>query len=161
MSDTAGPAGRRAGDVAPPAALRSLDEARLVQLPRISDPRGNLTYLESRRNVPFEVRRAYWLYEVPGGEERGGGHAYRTNEEFVVALSGSFAVTIDDGTDSREFTLNRGYFGLHVPATLWRRIHDFSTNSVCLVLSSRPYDVDEYIRDHELFVRWRGREVAG
>lgn len=135
--------------------LRGLTESRLIQLPKIGDPRGNLTFAESRRNVPFEVRRAYWIYDVPGGEDRGGGHAYRQVEEFIIALSGSFDVTVDDGVDNRTFSLNRSYFGLYVPNTLWRRIDNFSTNAVCLVLASAPYDVDEYIRDHEAFDRWR------
>ena len=135
--------------------LRPLRDCRIVQLPKISDPRGNLTFAESRRNVPFEVRRAYWLYDVPGGEDRGGGHAYRRSHEFVVALSGSFDVTVNDGTDIRTFTLNRSYFGLHIPQTLWRRIDNFSTNAVCLVLASTAHDADDYIRDHEVFTRWR------
>jgi hypothetical protein len=138
--------------------LRALRDCQIVQLPKISDPRGNLTFAESRRNIPFEIRRAYWIYDVPGGENRGGGHAYRTLEEFVIALSGSFDVVVDDGTESRQFTLNRSYFGLHLPSTLWRRIENFSTNAVCLVLASGPYDVDDYIRDHEAFARWRARE---
>lgn len=134
---------------------RSVRDSRIVQLPKIADPRGNLTFVESRRNVPFEVRRAYWLYDVPGGEDRGGGHAYRTTEEFIIALSGSFEVTVDDAQETRTFPLNRSYFGLHLPATLWRRLDNFSTNAVCLVLSSAPYDVDEYIRDREVYTRWR------
>jgi hypothetical protein len=126
-----------------------------MQLPKIADPRGNLTVVESRRNVPFEIRRAYWIYDVPGGENRGGGHAYYTQEEFIIALSGSFSVTVDDGNEHRAFQLNRSYFGLWVPNTLWRRIDNFSTNAVCLVLASAPYDADEYLRDHEVFARWR------
>lgn len=135
--------------------LRALRDCRIVQLPKISDPRGNLTFAESHRNVPFKIRRAYWVYDVPGGDDRGGGHAYRTQEEFVIALSGSFDVVVDDAAESRTFTLNRSYFGLYVPATLWRRIENFSTNAVCLVLSSGPYDMGEYVRDHEAFAGWR------
>jgi hypothetical protein len=136
--------------------LRALRDCRIVRLPKISDPRGNLTFAESRRNVPFDIARAYWIYDVPGGEDRGAGHAYRRLQEFVIALSGSFDVVVDDGVESSRFTLNRSYFGLYVPNTLWRRIENFSTNGVCLVLASAPYDVDDYVRDHEAFARWRG-----
>lgn len=139
----------------PEPALRPLRDCGIVMLPRIGDPRGNLTFAESRRNVPFEVRRAYWMYDVPGGERRGGGHAYRTAQEFIIALSGSFDVTVDDGVDERVFPLNRSYFGLYVANTLWRRIDNFSTNAVCLVLASAPYDADDYLRDHGAFTRWR------
>ncbi len=134
-----------------------LGDARLVSLPKISDVRGNLTYVESGRHVPFTVRRAYWVYDVPGGEERGGGHAYRNAQEFVVALSGSFTVTVGDGAAEHRFTLNRSYVGLYVPNSLWRHLHDFSTNAVCLVFASAAYDVDDYIRDREWFARWRAR----
>lgn len=127
----------------------------MLQLPKIGDPRGNLTFAESSRSIPFRVHRAYWIYDVPGGVDRGGGHAYRRSEEFVVALSGSFDVTVDDGVERRTFSLNRSYFGLYVPNTLWRRIDNFSTNAVCMVLASTAYDVDDYLRDHETFARWR------
>jgi uncharacterized cupin superfamily protein len=142
------------------APLQPLRECRIIQLPKIADLRGNLTVVESRRHVPFQIRRAYWVYDVPGGEDRGGGHAYYTLQEFIIALSGSFSVTVDDGTAERVFQLNRSYFGLWVPSTLWRRIDNFSTNAVCLVFASAPYNVDEYIRDRELFGRWRA-ERAG
>lgn len=135
--------------------LRSISESRLVQLPKISDPRGNLTFVEALRNVPFPIRRAYWIYEVPGGEKRGGGHAYRTAEEFIIALSGSFEVTMDDGEDQQAFTLNRSYFGLYVPNTVWRKLDSFSTNAVCLILSSEHYDRTDYVREHEAFIEWR------
>jgi hypothetical protein len=138
-------------------ARASLADVRLVQLPKITDVRGNLTYVESNRHVPFAVQRAYWVYDVPGGEARRGGHAYFRLEEFIVALSGSFTVTVGDGRDERRFTLSRSYFGLYVPHSLWRHLHDFSTNSVCLVFASAPYDVDDYIRDREWFARWRGQ----
>jgi hypothetical protein len=129
-------------------------------LPKISDARGNLTFAESRRSLPFVTRRAYWLYDVPGGVDRGGGHAYRTSEEFIVALSGSFDVTVDDGADRRTTCLNRSYFGLYVPATLWRHVDNFSTNAVCLVLASTAYDPEDYVRDFELFRRWRAGEAG-
>lgn len=142
------------------AALPALSACRIVNLPKITDPRGNLTFMESSRAVPFPIRRAYWIYDVPGGEHRGGGHAYFRLDEFLVALSGSFDVTVDDGTDSRTFTLNRSYFGLYVPAALWRRIDNFSTNSVCLVMSSGAYHPDEYQRDRAQYLRWRAGGAA-
>lgn len=124
-------------------------------LPKISDARGNLTFAESRRSVPFETRRAYWIYDVPGGEERSGGHAYRETQELIIALSGSFDVTVEDGTEQRTTTLNRSYFGLYVPNTLWRHVGNYSTNAVCFVLASTEYDPADYVRDHELFRQWR------
>jgi hypothetical protein len=144
--------------VTEPAPRRPLHEAHIVQLPKISDVRGNLTFVESQRNTPFRVLRVYWLYDVPGGDDRGGGHAYKQNQEFIVALSGSVTVTVGDGSSTRDFTLNRSYFGLYVPNTLWRSVHDFSTNSVCLVFASQPYDFDDYIRDQAWFRRWRAEE---
>lgn len=142
-------------------ALRPLREARLVYLPRISDPRGALTFAESRRGVPFGIRRVYWVYDVPGGGDRSGGHAYHATHELIIALSGSFDVTVDDGAEQRTFTLNRSHVGLHVPPTLWRRIGNFATNAVCFVAASTTYDAGDYLRDHELFQRWRaGAEDA-
>lgn len=137
-----------------PAALPTVTECRIIQLPKIKDQRGNLTFLESNRNLQFAIRRAYWIYDVPGGERRGE-HAYRTTDEFLIALSGSFEVTVEDGSTERTFTLNRSYFGLTVPAGIWRGLHNFSTNSVCLALTSAAYDPDDYIRDREQFARWR------
>lgn len=125
--------------------------ARLVDLPRIMDARGNLTFVESSQHVPFAIRRAYWIYGVPGGESRGG-HGYRRLEEFFIALSGSFRVTIDDGAKTDEVVLNRSYFGLYVPALRWRRLDDFSTNAVCLILASLPFSEDDYVRDREAFL---------
>ena len=110
-----------------------------------------MTFIESARQVPFEIKRVYWIYDVPGGERRGG-HAYATLEEFVVAVSGSFDVIADDGRHSERFTLNRSYFGLYVPPMRWRQLENFSTNSVCLILASLPYDEADYIRDFARFV---------
>lgn len=123
----------------------------LTQLPRIPDWRGNLTFIEGKRHIPFRVRRAYWVYDVPGGEARGG-HAYRELEEFIVALSGSFDVKLDDGTTTRTVSLNRSYFGLYVPPLVWRRLENFSTNAVCFVLASRPYEEGDYLRDQQQFL---------
>ncbi len=120
-------------------------------LPKIVDPRGNLSFIEGGRHVPFAIRRVYWVYDVPGGEVRGG-HAYRRNEEFVVALSGSFDVVLDDGVGGRRtFSLNRSYNGLAIGRMTWRRLENFSTNALALVLASEPYDAADYIRDYDEF----------
>lgn len=125
-------------------------EARIIQLPRFLDARGNLSFIEENNHIPFKIERTYWIYDVPGGEKRGG-HAYKENEEFIVALSGSFDVILDDGRERRTFSLNRSYYGLYVPKMIWREMVNFSTNSLALVLSSTKYDVEDYIRDYEEF----------
>ena len=127
-------------------------DARIIQLPKILDERGNLSFAENLSQIPFKICRTYWLYDVPGGESRGG-HAYRKNEEFVVALSGSFNVILDDGTQKRTFSLNRSYYGLYIPSGVWREMDDFSTNSLALEFGSVPFDESDYIRDYEEFVR--------
>ncbi len=132
----------------------SVEDCQLVQLTKIPDPRGNLTFIEGTRHVPFEVRRTYWIYDVPGGETRGG-HAYKRLEEFVVALSGSFNVVVDDGRVKRTFMLNRSYLGLYIPNLIWREIENFSTNSVCLILASLPYSEEDYLRDYEAYLQTR------
>lgn len=119
---------------------------RVIELPKILDPRGSLTFVEGLNHIPFRIRRAYWIYDVPGGEKRGG-HAYGRLEEFMVALSGSFDVVVDDGSGEERFTLSRSYLGLHVPSMIWRALEDFSTNAVCLILASAHYDESDYIRD--------------
>jgi len=131
--------------------MRKIDDCRRIDLPKVPDERGNLTFIEGSRHVPFEIRRAYWIYDVPGGEFRGG-HAYRELEEFIVALSGSFDVEVDDGRERKVIPLNRSYYGLHVPSLIWRRLENFSTNAVCLILASAPYLEQGYIRDHGVFV---------
>jgi hypothetical protein len=120
-------------------------------LPRILDPRGNLTFVESGHHIPFSIERVFWIYDVPGGESRGG-HADRVAEDFIVALSGSFRVVVDDGTERTSFLLNRSYSGLYLPPRIWRRMDDFSTNSVALVVNSRRYDPATYIRDYDAFL---------
>ena len=115
-------------------------EANLVNLPKILDKRGNLSFIEEFKNIPFKIARVYWIYDVPGGEVRGG-HAYRENEEFIVALSGSFDVVLDDGKKKKIFSLNRSYYGLYVPKGLWREMNNFSTNSLALVLASTTYNL--------------------
>lgn len=122
----------------------------IINLPKVIDPRGNLSFIEGARHVPFDIRRVYWVYDVPGGQVRGG-HAYRHNEELVVALSGSFDVVLDDGRRERIFPLNRSYYGLYVPRMVWRRMENFSTNALALVLASEPYSAEDYLRDHDEF----------
>lgn len=124
----------------------------IVELPKFLDSRGNLSFVEQLNHIPFEIRRTYWLYDVPGGECRGG-HAYRRNQEFIVALSGSFDVILDDGQEKNTFTLNRSYYGLYIPKGLWREMENFSTNSLAMILSSTEYDVNDYIRDYDEFLK--------
>jgi hypothetical protein len=124
----------------------------MIDLPKVPDRRGNLTFIESGGHIPFEIARTYWTYDVPGGEARGG-HAYHRLEEFLVALSGAFDVIVDDGHSEERYVLNRSYFGLYVPKLTWRRLENFSTNAVCMVLTSGPYDESDYIRDHDAYVR--------
>jgi dTDP-4-dehydrorhamnose 3,5-epimerase-like enzyme len=126
-------------------------DVKLIELPKILDPRGNLSFIEENDHVPFKIERVYWIYDVPGGEIRGG-HAFKQQQEMVIALSGSFDVIIDDGTEKKRFHLNRSYFGLLIPNGLWREMDNFSTNSVVMVLSSTPYDPSDYIRDYEVFL---------
>lgn len=135
---------------------RSVYDAAIIQLPKILDDRGNLTFVEAQRHVPFHIARVYWIYDVPGGESRGS-HAYRELQEVIIALSGSFDVFLDDGLAQKIVTLNRAYFGLYVPNRIWRRMQHFSTNSVALVLASLPYDKDDYIRDYSEFTRMHSR----
>ena len=128
-----------------------MERTRIIELPQITDPRGNLSFVEQDNHIPFEIKRTYWLYDVPGGECRGG-HAYKENQELIVALSGSFDVVIDDGNEKNTFTLNRSYYGLYVPKGLWREMENFSTNSLALVLSSTDYNANDYIRDYDVFL---------
>ncbi len=125
----------------------------VIDLPKIGDERGNLSIIEQLKQVPFEIKRVYWIYDVPGGLDRGE-HAYKKNQEFIVALSGSFDVVLDDGKERNVYSLNRSYKGLYVPAGMWRRMTNFSTNSLALVLSSTEYDVSDYIMDYNEFLKW-------
>lgn len=129
-----------------------MQEPRIINLPKFLDARGNLSFVEQENHIPFVIRRTYWVYDVPGGEARGG-HAYRENEEFIISLSGSFDVTLDDGKKKRTFTLNRSYYGLYVPKGLWREMENFSTNSLALILSSTDYDAGDYVRDYDEFLK--------
>ena len=128
-------------------------ENRIISLPKISDVRGNLSIIEQFKHVPFEIRRVYWIYDVPGGFDRGG-HAYKESEEFIVALSGSFDVELDDGQQKQTYQLNRSYKGLYVAKAMWRRMTNFSTNSLALALASTDYDPDDYIMDYQDFLLW-------
>lgn len=127
-------------------------KSRIIELPKISDSRGNLSFFETNKHIPFEIKRSYWIYDVPGGEMRGG-HAFRKSEEFIIALSGSFDVVLDDGVEKVKYSLNRSYFGVYVPNMLWRKLENFSTNSLALIVSSIDYDENDYIRNYDLFLK--------
>jgi len=127
-----------------------MKEIQVISLPKIIDKRGNLSFIESENHIPFRIERCHWIYDVPGGEKRGG-HAYKKNEEFIVALSGSFDVIVSDGKEEKVYHLNRSYYGLYIPAMNWRQVENFSTNSLALVLSSTKYDPKDYLRDLLLF----------
>lgn len=128
----------------------------IIDLPKYLDNRGNLSFIEEDTHLPFRIRRVYWIYDVPGGESRGG-HAFRSTEELIVALSGSFDVVLNDGEKEYRFSLNRSYYGLYVPSMIWRLIENFSTNSLALVIASTDYDINEYIRDFSEFCRIKKR----
>lgn len=132
--------------------MSEVNDIKLIELPRIFDVRGNLSFAQNYSQVPFEINRTYWLYDVPGGESRGG-HAYRETEEFVIALSGSFDVIVNDGKDKKTFHLNRSYYGLYIPKGMWREMDNFSTNSLALEFASTKYDPADYIRDYDEFLR--------
>ncbi len=125
-----------------------MEQPEIIQLPKIGDNRGNLSIIEEYKQIPFKIMRTYWIYDVPGGEKRGG-HAYYENCEFIVAMSGSFDVVLDDGNEKHRFSLNRSYYGLLVPKGWWRQMEDFSTNAVALVLASTPYTREDYIYDYD------------
>lgn len=126
------------------------DKAKIINLPKIEDNRGNLSFVEGLNHIPFEIKRAYWIYDVPGGEIRGG-HAYKTLSEFIIALSGSFDIILHDGKEEKKYSLNRSYYGLYVPKMYWRRLENFSTNALCLVLASEKYNENDYIRNFTEF----------
>ena len=128
----------------------NLSECRVIGLPKVDDARGNLTFIEEDNHVPFEIKRVYYLYDIPGGESRGG-HAHRKLEQFIIAANGSFDVVIDDGYNSMRFHLNRSYYGLYIPRMVWRELDNFSSGSVCLVLASEHYEEEDYIRNYDEF----------
>lgn len=131
-----------------------ITNCKIISLPKILDPRGNLSFFENSNQIPFDIKRTYWIYDVPGGETRGS-HAFKDSHEFIIALSGSFDVVLSDGEKEIKFSLNRSYYGLYVPNMLWRRIENFSTNSLALIVSSISYDEKDYIRDFEEFKKKR------
>jgi hypothetical protein len=133
----------------------SIDLCQIVDLPKISDPRGNLTFIEGQRHIPFDIRRVYYLYDVPGGSERGG-HAHKALHQLVIAMSGSFDILLDDGVNQKRVHLSRSYYGLYVCPMIWRELDNFSSGSVCMVLASNTYDEADYYRDHDDFLRARG-----
>jgi hypothetical protein len=132
----------------------SLADCRLIDLPKITDPRGNLTFIEGGRHIPFEIKRVYYTYDVPGGAERGG-HAHKSLHQLIVALSGSFDVVLADGTKTIRFHLNRSYYGIYVCPMIWRELDNFSSASVCMVLASNLYDEADYYRDYKEFIQAR------
>jgi dTDP-4-dehydrorhamnose 3,5-epimerase-like enzyme len=127
-----------------------LSECKIINLPKINDQRGNLTFIEGNKHIPFEIKRAYYLYDVPGGETRGG-HAHKHLRQFLIAMSGSFDVILDDGFSKKKFHMNRAYYGLYIPTMIWRELENFSSGSVCLVLASEYYEEEDYIRDYKEF----------
>ena len=127
-----------------------MQEPKIIQLPKILDRRGNISFMESNNHIPFEIKRVFWIYDVPGGAVRGG-HAYRESQEFIIALAGSLDVVLNDGKEERLFSLNRSYYGLYVPEKIWRHMENFSTNSLALVLSSTFYNEHDYIRNIKFF----------
>ena len=132
----------------------SLDDCKIIELPKINDPRGNLTFIESNNQIPFDIQRVFYLYDVPGGSDRAG-HALKTCAQFLIAMSGSFDVMVTDGKESKRFHLNRSYFGLYLPPLAWREIDNFSSGSVCMALASGKYDESDYYRDYAGFMRAR------
>tara|TARA_R100000935_G_C2835325_1_gene167755 strand:- start:2237 stop:2653 length:417 start_codon:yes stop_codon:yes gene_type:complete len=130
-----------------------MEEVKIIDLPKILDPRGNLSFLESGKHVPFEIKRTYWIYDVPGGEIRGG-HAFKEQNEFIVILSGSLDVIVYDGENEKKFSLNRSYYGLYIPKGLWRSMENFATNTLALIVSSTLFDENDYIREKQQYHKY-------
>ena len=130
--------------------MNTLESCKIINLPKIHDPRGNLSFVEEENHFPFEIKRAYWVYDVPGGETRGG-HAFKVQHEMIIAISGSFDVVIDDGERRKVISLNRSYYALYIPSGIWREMENFSTNSLAMVLSSTQFAEDDYVRDYEFY----------
>lgn len=127
-----------------------MNSVKLIDLPKILDKRGNLSFFENNSQIPFEIKRTYWIYDVPGGETRGS-HAFKEQQEFIIALSGSFDVVLNDGLEEKTISLNRSYYGLYIPKMFWRKLENFSTNSLALIVSDRKFDALDYIRNFEEF----------
>jgi glyoxylate utilization-related uncharacterized protein len=130
----------------------SLEKCKIIELPRITDPRGNLTFIEGEGHIPFAIKRVFYLYDVPGGAVRAG-HGHKRLEQFMIAMSGSFDVLLDDGQEKRRYHLNRSFYGLYIPPLVWRELDNFSSGSVCMVLASRAYSEADYFRDYDEFVK--------
>lgn len=137
--------------------MATVNDVKIIELPKFLDARGNLSFAENYKQIPFEIKRTYWIYDVPGGEDRGG-HAFRENQEVVIALSGAFDVVVDDGENKKTFSLNRSYYGLYIPSGLWRSMENFSTNSFALEFGSISYSADDYIREYEDFLKLKQNE---
>jgi len=131
--------------------MNSIEDCKIIQLPKISDPRGNLSFIEGGQHIPFDIKRVYYLYDVPGGSDRGS-HAHKNLHQFIVAMSGSFDVVLDDGKEKKRFHLNRSYYGLYVCPMMWRDLDNFSSGAVCMVLASAHYDEADYIRNYDEFI---------
>ena len=138
--------------------MTDLKECKIITLPKITDPRGNLTFTQDYKDIPFAIKRAYWTYDVPGGESRGG-HAHKALHQLVVAIAGSFRVVLDNGEEKREYHLNHPWEGLLITPGIWRTLEDFSSGAVCLVLASELYDEQDYIYDYSEFIQYAHREV--
>jgi len=136
----------------------SLDDCKQISLPKISDPRGNLSFIEGGQHIPFDIKRVYYLYDVPGGSDRGS-HAHKSLHQFIVAMSGSFDVVLDDGKQKKRFHLNRSYSGLYVCPMMWRGLDNFSSGAVCMVLASTHYDPADYIRDYSQFLQLSNQQT--
>jgi len=130
---------------------KTIKDCKIIELPKFLDARGNLSFAENYKQIPFEIKRTYWIYDVPGGEDRGA-HAFKENQEVVIALSGAFDVEVDDGVNKKRFSLNRSYYGLYIPKGLWRTMENFSTNSFALEFGSVEYSADDYIREYDEFL---------
>lgn len=129
----------------------SMSDVRIIELPRINDRRGNLTFIESGRHIPFQIKRTYYLYDVPGGAARAG-HGHKALQQLIIAMSGSFDITLDDGSEKKKFHLNRSYNGLYIPPMMWRDLDNFSSGAVCMVLASEFYDESDYYREYKRFL---------
>ena len=132
--------------------MSTINDVKIIELPKFLDARGNLSFAEQNNHIPFEIKRTYWIYDVPGGEKRGG-HVFKENQEVIIALSGAFDVIVDDGTNRKTFSLNRSYYGLYIPAGLWRTMENFSTNAFALEFGSVAYSPDDYIHEYDEFLK--------
>lgn len=132
----------------------TINDVKLIELPRFMDPRGNLSFVEQNNHIPFEIQRTYWIYDVPGGEDRGG-HAYKTTDEFIIAIAGAFDVTVDDGEQKKTFTLNRSYYGLYIPKGLWRTMDNFSSASLALEFANTKYNRGDYVMNYQEYQKMK------